>query len=329
MSSISIGASTALVRSESGPSNAGAPEPPQSVPPLHSQERTRALPFGAPLWARPRSSLNTETASAMPRNARVTGTASAALRDAQTRHAFIATQADRTAFRPAVRAMLEEYDRSQGMGERRTLEAPVTWLLLWAEQHAKDAVRRDPALAALPLEERMAVALYTRRGFLPLNAALSGESPMTDAIAVFARLLCSAINLLPEAADVPLFRGMNVPSTSGELQRFLERYQPGQIVVEPRFWSVSENQRVADNPAAFGGNVLISFAGAGRAKRLGALSPSAPHGEWLLACRSHLRVVSAEVQTDEDGRMRHHITLENLGSAGPPARCSEAGPSGR
>ena len=172
------------------------------------------------------------------------------------------------------------------------------------------AARVNPALASIPLEDRIAVTLFTRRAHAAVNAALAqGTATPGSPEALYARVLASGLNQLPPAGSRLLFRGMSF-ADADLLRRFLERYAPGASVVEPRFWSVSDSPTVAFR--GFGGSVELTFTGGSSARPLGALSPSRTHREGVFLAGTRFDVSTAVTRQTDQGT-RHALQLSDAG----------------
>lgn len=218
----------------------------------------------------------------------------------------IASAIARKQLRGAVIRMLCDLDGADTVYFGKTTRRHAEDLFAFAERTARQAEEVDPSLRNIPLEERMAIVLFTRRIHIAANGALASERPLNEHEALYVRLLESGLNKLPSAPDMPVFRGMNVQDPSAV-------FEVGAIVTEPRFWCVSADRRVAFEPEGFGGNVLITFVGPVSAKILGPLAPGQSHREAIFSCNHRFQVLMHEVQRDEDGRLRHHVKLKDVG----------------
>lgn len=207
----------------------------------------------------------------------------------------------------AVIRMLCDLDGPDTVYFGKTSRQHAEDLFAFAERTARQAEAVDPSLGSIPLEERMAIVLFTRRIHIAANRALASERPLNEHEGLYVRLLESGLSKLPCAPDTPVFRGMNVQDPSAA-------FEVGAILTEPRFWCVSADRRVAFEPEGFGGNVLITFVGPVSAKALGPLAPGQSHREAIFSRNSRCRVLTHEVQIDEDGRSRHHVKLKDLGT---------------
>jgi len=218
----------------------------------------------------------------------------------------IASAIVRTQLRGAVIRMLCDLDGADTVYFGKTTRRHAEDLFAFAERTARQAEAVDPSLRNVPLEERMAIVLFTRRIHIAANRALASDRALNEHEALYVRLLESGLNKLPSALDTPVFRGMNVPDPSA-------MFEVGAIVTEPRFWCVSADRRVAFEPEGFGGNVLITFVGPVSAKVLGPLAPGQSHREAMFSRNNRFQVRMHEVRRDEDGRLRHHVTLQDVG----------------
>jgi hypothetical protein len=195
--------------------------------------------------------------------------------------------------------------------------AQVAWQA--ARETALNAEGVDPTLARIPLEDRIAVVLYTRRPHAALNRALSsGDPALVASVSLFSRVLTSGLNQLALQAEPPrpLYRGMHIADPA-RLAAFLAEHSPGRIVANPRFVSASNDSIVGLR--GFGGNVTMSFVGPISAKPLGALTPNATHQESVYPAGTQWQVLDQREVRWLDGPA-HHITLLDLGqSLGPTA----------
>lgn len=202
--------------------------------------------------------------------------------------------------------MLCDLDGADTVYFGKTTRQHAEDLFAFAERTARQAEAADPSLRTIPLEERMAIVLFTRRIHIAANQALASGRPLKEHEALYVRLLESGLDKLPSGPDVPVFRGMNMQDPAAA-------FQVGSIVTERRFWCVSANRRVAFEPEGFGGNVLIAFAGPVSAKPLGSLATGSSHRESILSRNRRFEVLACDARLDDDGRLRYHVSLKELG----------------
>jgi len=184
---------------------------------------------------------------------------------------YRSSAADRMALRSAFLDMVVSLQGTAPIGGRTPRQhAEQAWTNAVATARASEQV--DARYARIPLEDRIAVALFARRERY-INAALTGNDAAAMArVAPFARVLTSGLNQLPlQAAAQPLYASLTI-ANAHDKAAFLAGFHEGRTMVDPRFLAASPAQ--AQGRDDFQENIFFSIVGHIGARPLGALAPA-------------------------------------------------------